>query len=90
VHADQRLSVGAQRIGQEQLGHHDALEQVRRLADHHRVDVRPVHLGIRQRTVDRLPAQAGHGHVEPLGRVLGLPRAEYRGELLGHLSRVLP
>ena len=39
VHAQQRLAGGAERLGQEQLGHHHALEQVGRLADDDRVDV---------------------------------------------------
>ena len=40
VHPQQRLAGGAERVGQVQLGHHHALEQVGRLADHDRVDVR--------------------------------------------------
>jgi hypothetical protein len=40
VHPQQRLTDGAEGVGQVQLGHHHALEQVRRLADHDRVDVR--------------------------------------------------
>ena len=39
VHPQQRLAGRAERVGQEQLRHHHALEQVRGLAEHHRVDV---------------------------------------------------
>jgi hypothetical protein len=40
VHPQQRLTDGAEGVGQVRLGHHHALEQVRRLADHDRVDLR--------------------------------------------------
>ena len=36
------LPRGAERVGEEQLGLHHALEEVGRLADHERVDVGPV------------------------------------------------
>ena len=39
VHADQRLAGRAHGVGHEQFGHHHALEEVGRLADHHGVDV---------------------------------------------------
>ena len=38
VHPQQRLAGRAERVGQVQLGHHHALEQVGRLADHDGVD----------------------------------------------------
>ena len=56
VHAQQRLPGGAERVGQEQLGHHHALEQVRRLADDDRVDLVERHLGVLEGAVDRLAA----------------------------------
>ena len=43
VHAQHRLARAAERVGEEELGLHDALERVGRLADHDRVDVGPRH-----------------------------------------------
>ena len=63
VHPQQRLADRAERVGQEQLGHHHALEEVRRLADHHGVDVVPADLRVGHRAVDRLAQQAGHRDV---------------------------
>ena len=72
----------AERVGQEQLGHHHALEQVGRLADDDRVDVVPADLRVGQRAVDGLAQQAGHRDVLALGAVVGLAGAEHGGELL--------
>jgi hypothetical protein len=41
VHPQHGLAGGSQRVGEEQLGLDDALEGVRGLADHDRVDVGP-------------------------------------------------
>ena len=49
VDAEHRLARGAERVGQVQLRLHDAFEEVGRLADDDRVDVRPVHLGVFER-----------------------------------------
>ena len=38
VHAQHRLAAAGQRIGEEELRHHDALEHVGRLAEHDRAD----------------------------------------------------
>jgi hypothetical protein len=57
VHAQQRLAGGAERVGEHQFGHHHALEQVGRLAEHHGVDVGPVRVGVGHGAVDRLPAE---------------------------------
>jgi hypothetical protein len=49
VHAQDRLADRSERIGEEQLGHHHALEHVGCLADDDRVDVRVVELGVGER-----------------------------------------
>ena len=85
VHADQRLAGGADGVGHEQLGHHHALEEVGRLADHHGVDVVERRTRVGQRLVDGLAHQAVHRHVLPLGDVLRLPGAEHRGQLPRHV-----
>ena len=82
VHPQQRLADRAERVGQVQLGHHHALEQVGRLAQHDRVDVGQGESGVGQRPVHRLAAQPGDGHVGPPGPVPGLADAEHRGLLL--------
>ena len=66
VHADQRLARGAERLGEEQLGHHHALEQVGRLADDDRVDVVEADVG-----VGRAPGRSPRG----TGRRSRRPRA---------------
>ena len=81
------LPDGAERLGEEQLGHHHALEQVGRLADDDGVDVVERHVGVRERPVDGLAAQAGHRDVLALGAVVGLADADHGGGLLGHQFR---
>ena len=76
VHPEQRLADRAERVGQEQLRHHHALEEVGGLADDDGVDVRPGHLGVGERPVGGLAHEAGHRHVAPGGRVLGLADAD--------------
>ena len=58
VHAQQRLADGAERLGEVQLGHHHALEQVGRLADDDGVDVGEGELRVLERAVDGLAQQA--------------------------------
>ena len=89
VHPEQRLARRAERVGQVQLGHHHALEEVGRLADHDGVDVGPGHLGVGQRTRRRLPDEPGHRHVAPGGLVLGLADPDDRDPVLAH-QRPLP
>ena len=78
VDAEHRLADRAERIGEVELGHHHALEHVRRLADHHRVDVRPGHPGVVEGPFRRLPDETRDRDVLPLGGVLGLPDPDDR------------
>ena len=82
--ADQWLVGRPHCVGHEQLGHHDALEEVGRLADDDGIDVVERRSRVGQRAVDGLAHEAVHRHILALGDVLGLPRAQHRGELLGH------
>ena len=84
VHPDQRLAGRTHGVGHEQLRHHDALEEVGRLADHDRVDVIHGRPGVGQRLVDGLANQAVHRDVLALGDVLRLAGAEHRSELDRH------
>ena len=52
VHPDQRFVGRAHGIGHEQLGHHHALEEVRRLADDDGVDIVEGRTAVGQRSVD--------------------------------------
>ena len=67
-----RLAGRSERLGEVQLGHHDALEQIGRLADDDRVDVVERQLGVGQRAVDGLAQEPGHRDVTALGAVVGL------------------
>ena len=71
-------------LGEEQLGHHHALEQVGRLADDDRVDVVEGEAGVLERAVDRLAAQAGHRDVLALGPVVGLADPDHGCWQLAH------
>ena len=73
VHPEHGLAHRAQRRGQVELGHHDALEHVGGLADDHGVDVGPVEAGVLERPHGRLADQAGDGDVLPLGLCLVWP-----------------
>ena len=84
VHAQQRLARGAERLGEEELGHHHALEQVGGLADDDRVDLVEGQAGVLERPVHRLAAQAGHRDVLALRAVVGLADADDGGGLLAH------
>ena len=84
MHPQQRLAGGAERLGQEELGHHHALEQVGGLADDDRVDLVEGQAGVLERAVHRLAAQAGHRDVLALGAVVGLADADDGGGLLAH------
>ena len=85
VHADHRLPGAAHRVGQEQLGLHHALELVRGLAEHDRLDVVPPHLGVVEGAAGRLPEQAGHGEVGTDPLVVGDADPDDRAAF-GHLS----
>ena len=76
----------AERVGQVQLGLHDALEEVGRLAEHDGVDVGPVHLGVLERPGGRLANQPAEGHVPAPALVLGLADADDRTWLMSHHS----
>ena len=80
------LPVRAEGVGQEQLGHHHALEEVGRLADDDGVDVGPGHLGVGEGPLGGLPHEAGHRDVAPGGLVLGLADADDGDPLLAHQS----
>jgi hypothetical protein len=84
VNPDQRLVGRSHRVGHEQLRHHDAFEEVWRLADDHGVDVVERGSRVGQRTIDGLAHKAVHRHVLALGDVLGLAGAQHCGELLSH------
>ena len=75
------LPCGAERVGEEQLGLHDAFEDVGRLAHHQRVDVTPVEAGVVERAARRLAHEAGDGDVGARLRVLGLADADDAGRL---------
>ena len=87
VHPQHRLAHRAERIGEVKLGHHHALEHVRGLADHDRVDVRPSHPGVLERALGRLTDQSRDRDVLPLRGVLGLADPDDRHSLAHAASR---
>ena len=90
MHAQQRLAGRAERVGEVQLGHHHALEQVGRLADHDRVDVvEPRSASASARSIASRH-RPGDRHVLALGPVVGLADADDGGRLLAHHQPVLP
>ena len=89
VHPDQWLAGSADRVGHEQFGHHDALEEVGRLADDDGVDVVERRTRVFECLVDGLAHQAVHRDVLALGDVLGLPGPENRSELSRHATSAL-
>ena len=62
----------AERVGQVELGLHDALEQVGGLAEHHGVDVGHGHVGVVEGPEDGLADEPAERHVAPAGLVVGL------------------
>ncbi len=74
----------AQGVGQVQLGHHDALEEVGGLADDDGVDVGPRHLGVVEGPRGRLADEAGDRHVAAGGLVLRLADADDGDSFLAH------
>lgn len=86
MHAQQRLADRTEGLGEIELGHHHALEQVRCLADHHCVDVGKLEARVGKGTVDGFPAQPGHRDIRPLGTVVGLSGPDHGGTLLAHQS----
>ena len=84
VHAEQRLAGGAEGVGEEQLRHHHALEEVGRLADDDGVDVGPRHLGVVEGAGRGLADEAGHRDVAAGGLVLGLADPDDGDPVLAH------
>ena len=84
VDAEHRLARSAERVGQVQLRLHDAFEEVGRLADDDRVDVRPVHLGVFERARRCLTHQAAERDVPAARLVLGLADANDCTGLVSH------
>ena len=78
------LPAAPEGVGQVQLGHHHALEEVGRLADDDGVDVGPGHLGVGERPRGGLADEAGHRHVAAGGLVLGLADADDGDAFLAH------
>ena len=76
VHAEDRLAVGTQRVGQVHLRHHQAFELVGRLADDDGVDVLPGHLGVVEGALTGLTDEARHRQVLADLGVLGLADAD--------------
>ncbi|CAM5617544.1 hypothetical protein SMICM304S_11481 [Streptomyces microflavus] len=90
VDAEHRLADGSEGVREIQLRHHDALEEVGRLADDDGVDVAPGQSGVLQGTDRRLADQSGDGDVVPGGDVLGLADADDGDGLLRHARSPLP
>ena len=67
VHAHHRLADRAERVGEVELRHRDALEHVGRLADHDRVDVGPRHARVVER-LDSRPRARGRPSTRPCAR----------------------
>jgi hypothetical protein len=84
VDPDHGLAGRTQRVGQVELGHDDALEHVRRLADDDGVDVAPVQTGVDQRLLRRFADEAGHRDVVAGGDVPGLADPDDRSALCTH------
>ena len=78
VHAEHRLAVRAERIGEVQLRLHHALEQIGRLAQHDRVDVGPVELRVLERAGRRLTHESAERDVPTPRLVLRLADADDR------------
>ena len=84
VHPQQRLAGRAERVGEVELGHHDALEQVGGLADDDRVDVVERQLGVGEGTVDGFAQEPGDRDVLALGAVVGLADADHGSKGVAH------
>ena len=81
MHPDDWLTDRAQGVGQVSLGHHDALEQVRRLADDDGVDVGEIQPGVLKRAQRGLTDQARDGHVPALGAIPRLAHTDDRATI---------
>ncbi len=90
VDAEHGFADGSEGVGEVELRHHDALEEVGGLADHDGVDVAPGQPRVLQRADGGLADQSGDGHVVPGGDVLGLADADDRDGLLTHERSPLP
>ena len=73
VHAHHRLADRAERVGEVQLGHRDALEHVGRLADDDRVDVGVRHARVVERLLRGFAHEARDRHVLARGAVMVCP-----------------
>src|ERR1019366_5318427 len=83
VDAQHGFAHGAEGRGEVELGHHDALEHVRGLADDHGVDVSPVEPGVLEGAPRRLAYEPGDRDVLTFRGVLGLTHTDHRAAL-GH------
>ena len=85
VHAHHRLAHRAERVGEVQLGHRDAFEHVRRLAEHDGVDVGPRHARVVERLRRGLAHEPRHRDVLARRTVMRLADTDDGRELLTHL-----
>ena len=86
VHPEHRLADRAERVGEVELGLHDAFEEVGRLADHDRVDVGERHLRVVERAEHRLAHEPAVGDVVAARLVVGLTDADDRTRFGAHAS----
>ena len=84
VHPEHRLAHRAEGVGQVELGLHDALEQVGRLAEDDGVDVGHRHVGVVERPEHGLAHEPAEGDVAATRLVVGLADADdgARGALM--------
>ena len=79
VHPEHRLADRAERVGQVELGLHDALEEVGGLAEHDGVDVGDGHVGVVEGPEHGLAHEAAEGDVAAARLVVGLADADDGG-----------
>ncbi len=84
VHADHRLADRAERVGEVQLRHRDALEHVGRLADDDGVDVGPRHARVVERLLRGLAHETCHRHVLARRAVHRLAHPDNCNPIAGH------
>lgn len=84
VHAEHRFADRAEGVGEIELRHHQALEEVGCLADDDGVDVRPGQGGVLQRAYGGFADETGERDVPAGGDMLGLADADDGHGLLRH------